>query len=45
MTTLREGKVTVKDGATTKVFDIQGGFADVGPDGLTILAEHAVEAA
>ena len=45
MTTLREGKETVKDGATTKVFDIQGGFADVGPDGLTILAEHAVEAA
>lgn len=45
MTTLREGKVTVKDGAATKVFDIQGGFADVGPDGLTILAEHAVEAA
>ena len=45
MTTLREGRVTVKDGATTKLFDIQGGFADVGPDGLTILAEHAVEAA
>ena len=45
MTTLREGRVTVKDGATTKLFDIQGGFADVGPDGLTILAEHAVEVA
>jgi F-type H+-transporting ATPase subunit epsilon len=39
-----EGEVTVKDGATTKVFDIQGGFADVGPEGLTILAEHAAEA-
>ena len=37
--------VTVKDGATTKLFDIQGGFADVGPDGFTILAEHAVEVA
>ena len=45
MTTLREGRVTVKDGATTKLFDIQGGFADVGPDGFTILAEHAVEVA
>lgn len=44
MTTLREGKVTVKNGSTTKVFDIQGGFADVGEGGLTILAEHAVEA-
>jgi F-type H+-transporting ATPase subunit epsilon len=45
MTTLREGRVTVRDGAQTRLFDIQGGFADVGPDGLTILAEHAVEAA
>ena len=45
MTTLREGRVTVKDGATTKLFDIQGGFADVGPDGFTSLAEHAVEVA
>ena len=45
MTTLREGRVTVRDGAVTKLFDIQGGFADVGPDGLTILAEHAVEVA
>ena len=45
MTTLREGKVTVRDGAKLRVFDIQGGFADVGPDGFTILAEHAVEAA
>lgn len=45
MTTLREGRITVKDGATTRMFDIQGGFADVGLDGLTILAEHAVETA
>ncbi|MBU4436163.1 MAG: ATP synthase F1 subunit epsilon [bacterium] len=44
MTTLREGRVTVKNGATIKMFDIQGGFADVGEGGLTILAEHAVEA-
>ncbi len=45
MTTLREGRVTVRDGSTVRLFDIQGGFADVGPDGFTILAEHAVEAA
>lgn len=45
MTALREGKITVVNGATTRVFDVQGGFADVTPAGLTILAEHAVEAA
>ena len=44
MTTLREGRVTERDGSTVRLFDIQGGFADVGPDGFTILAEHAVEA-
>ncbi len=45
MTALREGQVTIFDGAATRVFDIQGGFADVTAQGLTILAEHAVEAA
>ncbi|MDO9338281.1 MAG: ATP synthase F1 subunit epsilon [Caulobacter sp.] len=45
MTALREGRVTVVNGSTTRVFDVQGGFADVTPAGLTILAEHAVEAA
>ena len=44
MTALREGKVTVVNGSSTRVFDVQGGFADVTPAGLTILAEHAVEA-
>jgi F-type H+-transporting ATPase subunit epsilon len=44
MTALKAGAVTVYDGATTKVFNIEGGFADVTPQGLTILAEHAVEA-
>lgn len=44
MTALREGKVTVVNGASTRTFDVQGGFADVTPAGLTILAEHAVEA-
>jgi F-type H+-transporting ATPase subunit epsilon len=45
MTALREGAVTVKDGSAARVFTIKGGFADVTPDGLTILAEHAEEAA
>jgi F-type H+-transporting ATPase subunit epsilon len=45
MTALKEGRVTMRDGSAVRVFDIQGGFADVTPEGLTILAEHAVEAA
>ncbi|HYG26111.1 MAG TPA: ATP synthase F1 subunit epsilon [Caulobacteraceae bacterium] len=45
MTALREGQVTIHDGAATRVFEIHGGFADVTPQGLTILAENAVEAA
>jgi F-type H+-transporting ATPase subunit epsilon len=44
MTALKAGAVTVYDGSTRKVFNIEGGFADVTPAGLTILAEHAVEA-
>ena len=32
-----EGRVTV--------YEVRGGFADVTPEGLTILAEHAAEAA
>tara|TARA_R110002167_G_scaffold166703_1_gene363806 strand:- start:804 stop:1073 length:270 start_codon:yes stop_codon:yes gene_type:complete len=45
MTALREGKVTVINGNARRVFDVQGGFADVNAEGLTILAEHAVEVA
>ena len=45
MTALKEGDVTVIDGGARRVFTIQGGFADVTPQGLTILAEHATEAA
>jgi F-type H+-transporting ATPase subunit epsilon len=45
MTTLAEGDVTVLDGSTRRVFAVRGGFADVTPAGLTILAEHATEAA
>ncbi len=45
MTTLNEGDVVVIDGAQRRTFRIQGGFADVTPQGLTILAEHATETA
>jgi F-type H+-transporting ATPase subunit epsilon len=43
MTTLKPGllEVTGEDGQTEEIF-IRGGFADVGPNGLTILAEMAV---
>lgn len=44
MTALREGVVTIHDGSTTRSFAIHGGFADVNAQGLTILAEYAVEA-
>jgi F-type H+-transporting ATPase subunit epsilon len=41
MTTLRDGFVTVHDGDQLQRFEVSGGFADVTPAGLTILAEHA----
>ena len=45
MTALREGQVTVYDGANKRTFNVHGGFADVTPAGLTILAEAATEVA
>jgi F-type H+-transporting ATPase subunit epsilon len=45
MTALKEGQVRVYDDGRIIVFDVRGGFADVTPEGLTVLAEHAVEAA
>jgi F-type H+-transporting ATPase subunit epsilon len=44
MTALKEGQVRVYDEGRIIVFDVRGGFADVTPEGLTVLAEHAVEA-
>jgi len=44
MTTLRQGRVLIRDGGTMKAFDIEGGFADVTSEGLTILAPKAIEA-
>jgi F-type H+-transporting ATPase subunit epsilon len=43
MTALREGSVTVFEGGRRRVFEVKGGFADVTPEGLTILAEEASE--
>ena len=45
MTALREGLVTVYNGGTKVQYDVHGGFADVTPAGLTILAEQASEVA
>ena len=42
MTTMRAGFVTVTDTAgVSHVYYVRGGFADVNPEGLTILAEEA----
>lgn len=42
MTTLKPGFITVTDSANVAhVFYVKGGFADVAPTGLTILAEEA----
>lgn len=41
MTALKEGPVTVRDGGQVHTYQVRGGFADVTPEGLTILAEHA----
>ena len=45
MTTLKEGVVRVYNDGRVRSFEVRGGFADVTPEGLTVLAEHAVEAA
>jgi F-type H+-transporting ATPase subunit epsilon len=45
MTALKPGRIRVVADGQVRVFEIDGGFADVTPDGLTILAESAVEAA
>lgn len=45
MTALKAGRIRVVNDGQVRAYDIEGGFADVTPDGLTILAESAVEAA
>lgn len=44
MTALRPGFVTVHDGDRLHRYEVEGGFADVGPGGLTILAEKVRDA-
>ena len=43
MTTLKAGPVTIFGGDDTTRLFVRGGFADVTPDGLTILAETALD--
>lgn len=42
MSTLRSGRVRIIDGDTVHRYFVHGGFADVTPEGLTILAEEAI---
>ncbi len=42
MSTLRRGRVRIIDGDVSHRFFVEGGFADVTPEGLTILAEEAI---
>lgn len=41
MAAIRTGTITVYASGTEQKFFVQGGFADVTPEGLTILAERA----
>ncbi|MET0251150.1 MAG: ATP synthase F1 subunit epsilon [Novosphingobium sp.] len=45
MTTLRDGplKVYRTQGAAAEEIRVEGGFAEVGENGLTVLAEHVSE--
>jgi F-type H+-transporting ATPase subunit epsilon len=42
VTTLRPGVVTIFRGGQREPIVVTGGFAEVGPAGLTVLADHAV---
>lgn len=41
MAAIRTGAITVYDDGVETQYFVQGGFADVTPDGLTVLAERA----
>lgn len=45
MTALKEAPLVVHNDGARTVYAVRGGFADVTPEGLTVLAEHAVETA
>ena len=42
MSTVRDGRLKIykTDGAQPEEIQVQGGFAEVGENGLTVLAEH-----
>jgi F-type H+-transporting ATPase subunit epsilon len=42
MSTLKPGAVEITSGGQTQSFFVSGGFADVNPGGLTILADEAM---
>ncbi len=42
MAAIRTGALSVYEDGTQTYFFVQGGFADVTPDGLTVLAEKAI---
>lgn len=42
MAAIRTGTITVYENGTETKFFVQGGFADVTPSGLIVLAERAV---
>jgi F-type H+-transporting ATPase subunit epsilon len=41
LSVLQPGALTVKDGATTQVYFVAGGFVEVGPTGVRVLADSA----
>jgi F-type H+-transporting ATPase subunit epsilon len=45
MSTLRPGLIEAKLPAGQRRLFVKAGFAEVGPDGLTVLAEHALDLA
>jgi F-type H+-transporting ATPase subunit epsilon len=44
MTALKEGELRVHNDGKVTIYQVRGGFADVTPAGLTVLAQQAVEA-
>ncbi|MBI1236566.1 MAG: F0F1 ATP synthase subunit epsilon [Alphaproteobacteria bacterium] len=45
MSAIRSGAISVHDGQDVRRTFIHGGFAEVTPDGLTVLAEEAIDLA
>jgi F-type H+-transporting ATPase subunit epsilon len=43
MSTIKPGALRIYDGGEVRKIFVNGGFADVTPDGLTVLAEDAVD--